>query len=395
MALSHAGTEVLREPRRFVGLVSDYLGPHAPEVHILYHTVGMGYVEGFADAADAGTPQALRDVAARGAAQLEAEFDMRKETSRSISLAIALAISDFLGIAAPDMPPGWDGEEEHHKTEEKARRRRKAEEEQRRSAVGERIRHERKLDIEHATVSGVDPSNTYAGYPISAGSNRKFPRWAVVAAVAIVVALVATFLAPRIAGSLLDRWDVEAVSAGRDHTVGLLANGTVVATGSNDQGRCDVSGWQDIKAVSAGWYHTVGLFGDGSVVATGDNERGQCDVSGWHDVVALSAGNDHTVALLQDGTAVATGRNDDGQCDVSGWRGVTSVSAGYDHTIGLLEDGTVEATGDNEFGQCDVSEWHDVKAVSAGRGYTVGLLKDGTVVATGYNVMGQCNVYGW
>ena len=39
-----------------------------------------------------------------------------------------------------------------------------------------------------------------------------------------------------------------------------------------------------IVAVSAGWMHTVGLKSDGTVVATGDNGAGQCDVSGWTDI---------------------------------------------------------------------------------------------------------------
>ena len=34
-------------------------------------------------------------------------------------------------------------------------------------------------------------------------------------------------------------------------------------------------------AVDAGGDHTVGLKSDGTVVATGDNEYGQCDVFGW------------------------------------------------------------------------------------------------------------------
>ena len=40
-------------------------------------------------------------------------------------------------------------------------------------------------------------------------------------------------------------------------------------------------GWRDLVAVSAGREHTVGLRSDGTVVATGDNGYGQCDVSGW------------------------------------------------------------------------------------------------------------------
>ncbi len=76
----------------------------------------------------------------------------------------------------------------------------------------------------------------------------------------------------------------ETVSAGGHHTVGLRADGTVVAVGYTSNGRCDVSGWTDIVAVSAGGWHTVGLRADGTVVAVGDNEYGQCEVSGWRDI---------------------------------------------------------------------------------------------------------------
>lgn len=34
--------------------------------------------------------------------------------------------------------------------------------------------------------------------------------------------------------------------------------------------------------ISTGDYHTVGVKSDGTVVATGDNEYGQCDVSDWN-----------------------------------------------------------------------------------------------------------------
>ncbi len=82
----------------------------------------------------------------------------------------------------------------------------------------------------------------------------------------------------------------ETVSAGWGHTVGLKADGTVVAVGSNGRGQCDVDGWTDIVAVSAGDFHTVGLKADGTVVAVGYNGYGQCDVDGWTDIVAVSAG---------------------------------------------------------------------------------------------------------
>ncbi len=107
VALFQGGTQVLREPRLFVGFVADILGSSALEVRVLQQTVDMGYVEGFANAADVGTPQALRNAAERVAAQLEYELRIRTDVARNISLDMALAISDFLGIEASVVPSGW------------------------------------------------------------------------------------------------------------------------------------------------------------------------------------------------------------------------------------------------------------------------------------------------
>ena len=68
-------------------------------------------------------------------------------------------------------------------------------------------------------------------------------------------------------------WDQVAnrdtISVGGKHTVGLKADGTVVAVRDNRYGRCAVSGWKDIVAIIAGGNHTVGLKADGTVVDVG------------------------------------------------------------------------------------------------------------------------------
>ena len=48
----------------------------------------------------------------------------------------------------------------------------------------------------------------------------------------------------------------------------MKSDGTVVATGDNDLGSCEVSDWKDIVAISAGEFCTVGLKSDGTVVGT-------------------------------------------------------------------------------------------------------------------------------
>ena len=190
-------------------------------------------------------------------------------------------------------------------------------------------------------------------------------------------------------------------------TVAVTISGGAQAVGFNMQGQCNVDDWWNLVQVSTGGGHTVGLKADGTVVATkykGDSV-GKCNVSGWQDIAQVSAGGGHTVGLKADGTVVATEYRGDGkfyhgQCDVSAWRDIVQVSAGMTHTVGLKADGTVVSTehrGEKKYnhGQCDVSGWRDIVQVHAGACRTVGLKADGTVVAVGDNTQGRCNVHDW
>ena len=109
-----------------------------------------------------------------------------------------------------------------------------------------------------------------------------------------------------------------------NHTVALKADGTVMATGYNAYGECDVSDWKDVVDVSAGYNYTISLKANGTVVAAGYNEYGQCDVLDWVDIVSVSAGHNHTIGLKADGTLVATGSDRNRQCDVSDWTNITT-----------------------------------------------------------------------
>ena len=207
------------------------------------------------------------------------------------------------------------------------------------------------------------------------------------------------------------------VAASYRITLGLKADGTVVAVGNNDHGQCNLSSWTSIVQVAASLYHTVGLKADGSVVATGGG-----DVSSWTGIIQVAAGDSHTVGLKADGTVVAVGNNSSGQCNVAGWTGIMQVAAGSGHTIGLKVDGSVVATGEGDVsswtsivqvaagifivglksdgsvvatGEGDVSSWTSIVQVAAGLGHIVGLKSDGTVVAVGDNYFVQCNVDSW
>lgn len=189
--------------------------------------------------------------------------------------------------------------------------------------------------------------------------------------------------------------NVAALSTGYKNLFGLCYDGTVVATGSNEYGQCNVSDWKDVVLVDAGYEHTAALKSDGTVYAVGKNTDQRCNVQNWDHLIYISAGRSNTVGLKDDGTVLVTGGNEWHQSEINDWHDMKMISAGYYHTVGLQSDGTVIAQGDNKYGQCNVENWKDIAAVFAGKMHTVALKQDGTVVATGHNDYGQCNVSDW
>jgi len=99
-----------------------------------------------------------------------------------------------------------------------------------------------------------------------------------------------------------------------------------------------IESWEGITDISAGTRHVAGVKADGTVVATGDNGYGQCDVQDWTDIISVSAGDQFTLGLKKDGTVVAVGKNDDGQCNVGDWKNITYIAAGEFDTVAIRND---------------------------------------------------------
>jgi hypothetical protein len=242
---------------------------------------------------------------------------------------------------------------------------------------------------------------------------------------------------------------VSGISAGVFHSLAVLSNGTVRAWGLNSQGElgdgttegpehcaatqpCSkvpiaVGGLSAVEAVSAGFDHSLALLSDGTVKAWGNNGSGQLgngttersavpvEVKGLTEVIAIAAGNDFSLALLKGGTVEAWGFNGNGQLGdgksessdvpvaVSGLSGVTAISAasGGTHSLALLGSGTVEAWGGNAFGQLGdgttedkhvptpVSGLSGASGIAAGGRHSLAVLGNGTVQAWGSDELEQ------
>lgn len=194
-----------------------------------------------------------------------------------------------------------------------------------------------------------------------------------------------------------------AVSAGSEHSLVLLKDGTVLAWGRNDWWQhgngtqedfrrettrnqdsavpIQVSGLAPARAIAAGPEYSVAVLEDGTVRTWGKGDAGRLGdgvlvsrqtlhqrtipvpVRGLTDVVAVAAGSCHTLALLADGTVCAWGCNERGQLgngktessavpvEVVGLRNIMAVAAGDQHSLALLTDGTIRAWGGNSQGE--------------------------------------------
>jgi alpha-tubulin suppressor-like RCC1 family protein len=176
------------------------------------------------------------------------------------------------------------------------------------------------------------------------------------------------------------------VSAGARHTCGITTNGTGLCWGNDSLGQLGhgdvggthtlptaVAGGLEFNAVSAGWDHTCGLVADSTAYCWGNNAKGQLGdgtttssaiptpVPGGLTFVSVAAGPTHTCGLTSSGAAYCWGQNSHGQLGdgsttdswtpvaVTGGLGFSSLSAGgvtnLGYACGLASDSGIYCWG--------------------------------------------------
>ena len=166
----------------------------------------------------------------------------------------------------------------------------------------------------------------------------------------------------------------------------------MTAMGKNEYGELNTDSWRGVTAVAAGAYHTLGLFEDGTVLATGGNEYGQCDVPkefvnlgdmatyspNWHFVwnnyfygAAMESGwpNGFVVWESKEGST-SYGVNDGGIMNINGWEGtVFSVNRDGDGRVSFINviqmdrGNAVTNTAFFADGSCTYLDWTQTPAV--------------------------------
>lgn len=237
----------------------------------------------------------------------------------------------------------------------------------------------------------------------------------------------------------VDLTGATAVSAGVNHALASLGDGTIVAWGNPDNDRLGDgvkrsymdgvgpvrTAFSGASAVAAGENFSCAIRA-GGVACWGKNDRGQLGdgsgrnsdvpvnrVSNLTDVTAIAAGNQHACALTAGGTVYCWGLNNHGQLGngttrdarepvaVAGVSDVAAISAGREHTCAVTRAGSVYCWGRNKYGELGtgnttdsavpvrVAGIDDAVALDAGADHTVAARADGSVMAWGRNFYHQ------
>jgi len=249
-----------------------------------------------------------------------------------------------------------------------------------------------------------------------------------------------TQIGPDIQLEPVDNWST--IAMGQNHTLALKTDGTLWASGYNNNGQLgdgtpesksafiQIGNESDWSTIAAGGNHSLALKSDGTLWAWGLNDNGQLgdgtndnkstpvyvrDTGGvtLTNITAIACGMNHTIALKSNGTVWAWGYNDYGQLGdgtyattntpvaALGLTGVTTIAGGNCHSLALKSDGTVWAWGLNDNGQLGDGTYAttntpvaalgltNVMAIGAGSTHSLALKTNGTVWAWGNNGSGQ------
>ena len=173
------------------------------------------------------------------------------------------------------------------------------------------------------------------------------------------------------------------VSAGKEHILVLLKDGTVRAFGDNTYGQCGCDSLSGAIAVAAGDHHSLVLMEDGSVRTFGDNTYGQCGASNWTNIIAITAGARHSAAITAEGSAIGCGSDNSGQIALHGYTDTVAITAGDYSTVLTFRDGSIAVLGNIAIETFASREWKDVVSVAVGNSHLIALISGGRILYAG------------
>ncbi len=138
--------------------------------------------------------------------------------------------------------------------------------------------------------------------------------------------------------------NVVAISAGWNHALAVLSNGTVQAW--QEAGTfyfTPPAGLSNVVATASGSFHALALKKDGTVTGWGQSAHGETNSpAGLSNVMRLAAGEETSLALRNDGTVFAWGRNEAGQTNTPNLTNICAIASGWRFNVALAYKDALE-----------------------------------------------------
>ncbi len=157
---------------------------------------------------------------------------------------------------------------------------------------------------------------------------------------------------------------IQSLDTGKVHSVFVRSVGTVKAVGENVNNCCNVENWRNIKSIACGSDFTVGLVENGSVIATNT-------AVDWNDIKQITAGDSFFAGLDGSGKVHFYGAEAE-------MENIKAISACGNNFAAINNDGGVVVSGS----AVDNAVWKDIEEISVTDTDVYGLKKDGTIVST-------------
>lgn len=222
--------------------------------------------------------------------------------------------------------------------------------------------------------------------------------------------------------------DIVDIAGGREHSIALRSNSSVIVLGDKVCADIPESALSNVKSIAAGWYHSLALMYDGTVVgwghravvpqniprlvkiATGEffslgiTEEGEMVIWGYRapilpeimktNVVMVSASKGDIMILKGDGSIIVCNINGELYKDVpfNAHSNVKSISAGRNRFFVLKNNGSVVYWGKMLNNMLIEELKSDVVDISAGDDFLIVLKSDGRLVVMGDDWGGQLGV---
>lgn len=134
-------------------------------------------------------------------------------------------------------------------------------------------------------------------------------------------------------------------------------DGTVYLNQAAKKDFPEVAEWTDIQAISVDVSTVLGLKRDGTVVATGwDNNFGVLDVDGWKDMIQVEADLWCSYGLTKEGNLIHTGEifhEDQETFARYEWCNLKEIAADSGYLFAITDDGHVISTFDDDFSELE------------------------------------------